>query len=333
MMTINVRWFVSILLVAFSTSAAQAQQSQVSITPFYGGRQAALSLTFDDGLQDQYTLAFPQLRKRGLKATFAVIGSRVGGLIRSKQDREQGIDGTPCMTWSQLREMAADGQEIASHGWAHRAVTRLNADELEQELCKNDSAIEAEVGRRPLTFVYPGNNKSAETIARCEWGRVGSRTFQLSLGSKRTTPFLRKYIDDLIRRGEWGVTMTHGIAQGYDHFLDPQVLWTFLDDICAKQDQLWIAPLRDVAAYVKEREASKLSVDTVTQGLCVTIHTGLDKWLFNHPLTIAVKMNVASAEQDGALLEVVKKNGIAYINVNPNGGKVLILFPFLSLFR
>ena len=55
--------------------------------------------------------------------------------------------------------------------------------------------------------------------------------------------------------------------------------------------------------------------------------------MFSHPLTIAVKMNVASAEQDGALLEVVRKNGIAYINVNPNGGKVLILFPFLSLFR
>lgn len=51
---------------------------QVTIAPYYGGRQAALSLTFDDGLLDQYTLAFPQLKSRGLKATFAIIGSKVG---------------------------------------------------------------------------------------------------------------------------------------------------------------------------------------------------------------------------------------------------------------
>ena len=91
-------------------------QPQVSIAPYYEGRQAALSLTFDDGLLDQYTLAYPQLKARGLKATFAVIGSKVGGMVRSRQDRENGTEGTPCMTWQMLREMAADGQEIASHG-------------------------------------------------------------------------------------------------------------------------------------------------------------------------------------------------------------------------
>lgn len=309
----------ALLAIALSTLA-----QQVTVAPYYGGRQAALSLTFDDGLLDQYTLAYPQLKARGLKASFGIIGSKVGGVMRSKQDRLDRTDGTPCMTWDMLREMAADGQEITNHGWEHRAVTRLDGELLRHEVSANDSAIEKNIGVRPVTYFYPGNSKSEETVAFCEQGRVGSRTFQLSLGSKRTTTFLRKYVNDLIRKGEWGVTMTHGIAQGYDHFQDPQVLWTFLDDICARQDQLWIAPLRDVTAYVKEREASKLSVDTVAQGLCVTIHTGLDKQLFSHPLTLAVKTNVANAEQDGVLLEVTRENGIAYVNVNPNGGKVLI---------
>ncbi len=306
------------------SSSGEAQQPQVGIAPFYGGRQAALSLTFDDGLMDQYTLAFPELKHRGLKATFAIIGSKVGGVMRSKQDRRDGTEGTPCMSWNQLREMAADGQEIASHGWEHRAVTRLSDDELTQELCKNDSAIETEIGQRPLTFVYPGNSQSAETVARCEQGRVGSRTFQMSLGSKRTTPFLREYIDDLISKGEWGVTMTHGILQGYDHFQNPQVLWNFLDDVCARQDQLWVAPLRDVTAYVKEREAAILSVESVAQGLLVGIRTGLDAKLFRHQLTLAVKTSIASAEQDGVKLSVSRRNGVAYVNVNPNGGKVLL---------
>ena len=107
----------SIVFIAMLLCITGIHGQQVSITPYYGGRQAALSLTFDDGLEDQYTLAFPELKRRGLKATFAIIGSKVGGIMRSKQDRIDGTNGTPVMTWEQLREMAADGQEIASHGW------------------------------------------------------------------------------------------------------------------------------------------------------------------------------------------------------------------------
>ena len=80
--------------------------AQVSIAPYYGGHQAALSLTFDDGLEDQYTLAWPELKKRGLRATFAIIGSKVGGIMQSKQDRIDGTNGTPTMTWDMLRELA-----------------------------------------------------------------------------------------------------------------------------------------------------------------------------------------------------------------------------------
>lgn len=307
------------------SSKGETHEPQVSIAPFYGGRQAALSLTFDDGLMDQYTLAFPELKRRGLKATFAIIGSKVGGVMRSKQDRRDGTEGTPCMTWNQLREMAADGQEIASHGWEHRAVTRLSDDELELEICKNDSAIEAEIGLWPLSFVYPGNSHSAETVARCEQGRVGSRTFQLSLGSKRTTPFLREYIDDLISKGEWGVTMTHGILQGYDHFQNPQVLWNFLDDVCTRQDLLWVAPFRDVAAYIKERDNCQLHVSRLTPYVtCLTLKTTLEPQIFNHPLTLEVRMPLCHATQDGKSLTIRRVKDVSFVDVNPYGGEVLL---------
>ena len=176
----------SFLISHFSFS--EAQTSQVSVAPYWGGRQAALSLTFDDGLEDQYTLAWPELKKRGLRATFAVIGSKVGGIVHSKQDRQDGVSGTPCMTWDMLRTLAADGQEIASHGWEHRGLTRLSAEALRHEVQANDSAIYRETGQWPLTFVYPGNNKSPQVIAFCEQGRVGSRTFQTSFGSAFLSP-------------------------------------------------------------------------------------------------------------------------------------------------
>ena len=70
-------------------------QEQVSIAPFYGNRKAALTLTFDDGLQEHYTHVFPELKKRNMHATFAVIASKVGGVMRSKQDRQNGTRWLP----------------------------------------------------------------------------------------------------------------------------------------------------------------------------------------------------------------------------------------------
>jgi hypothetical protein len=47
-----------------------------------------LSRTFDDGIQDQYTLAYPELKKSGLRATFGIIGSKVGGTIKATGEPE-----------------------------------------------------------------------------------------------------------------------------------------------------------------------------------------------------------------------------------------------------
>ena len=278
----------SIVFIAMLLCITGIHGQQVSIAPYYGGRQAALSLTFDDGLEDQYTLAFPELKRRGLKATFAIIGSKVGGIMRSKQDRIDGTNGTPVMTWEQLREMAADGQEIGSHGWEHRSVTRLDSMALAHEIAANDSAIEKNIGMRPATYFYPGNNKTDETVAFCERSKVGSRTYQLSLGSKRTLPFMKNYVEELITHGKWGVTMTHGIARGYDHFQDPQVLWDFLDYLVTKREELWIATFRDIAAYRKEAIATTLTVTKDKDLLTITPHCPLDAKLYHHPLTIVI---------------------------------------------
>lgn len=286
-----------------------------------------MSLTFDDGLLDQYTLAFPQLKKRNLKATFAIIGSKVGGIMRSKQDRIDHTDGTPVMTWNMIREMAADGQEIASHGWEHRAVTRLSPDDLHREVFLNDSAIQAEIGIRPLTFVYPGNNKSDSIVVFCEQNRVGSRKFQMSLGSKRTLPFLQNYVDSLIAKGQWGVTMTHGIAQGYDHFADTQVLWHFLDYISDRQDKLWIAPLRDVSAYIRERDNTTLDISKQDDAIVIVLRTSLSPSLFVHPLTLQLSSHpVKQVKQGGNLLPVYLRYSSQLVDVNPHGGPVLVTY-------
>ena len=295
--------------------------AQVSIAPYYGGRRAAVSYTFDDGLQDQYTLAWPQLKKRGLKATFAVIASKVGGKVRSSQDRKNGTDGTPCMTWDMLREMAADGQEITNHGYAHRAVTRLQGEKLRSEVQRADTLIYEQTGRFPRTFVYPGNNKDSLTTAFCERDRVGSRTFQVSIGSKHDTEWLNRWIDSLIVRGDWGIGMTHGIAAGYDHFADPQVLWSHFDYVTLLQQNLWVATLHDVAAYTKERDAVQLIVRQHGKKIKVTPSCPLDPTIFNQPLTLEYHGagHVVSAKQGRCPLRIYENGARQLVDFNPHG--------------
>ena len=80
-----------LLYVPLESIAADDEEVKVSIAQYRGGRDAAISYTFDDGLLEQYTLVFPELEKRNIKATFAVNGGWMGCISAKKV----------CMSWEQ----------------------------------------------------------------------------------------------------------------------------------------------------------------------------------------------------------------------------------------
>ncbi|MBP3511109.1 MAG: polysaccharide deacetylase family protein [Prevotella sp.] len=289
---------------------------QIYVSRYQGDRPAAISYTFDDGLLEHYTVLRGQLAKHGFPATFAIVGSKVG----------RDFKGTPVMTWEQIRQLHADGHEIASHGWEHRNVTVLTPEELRREVQANDSIIIDSVGVRPRTFVYPGNRRSKESVAACEAGRTGSRTRQMSLGSKRTDGELRRWVDGLVSSGGWGITMTHGISCGYDHFADPGILWRHFDHVDSLRQSVWVATLADVTAYTREQRAVRISIREESGGsVTVTPSLRLDRDIFNVPLTLVVCTDrTVSAVQDGRPLEVVVKAGRRLIGFNPHGGPIAL---------
>ena len=133
--------------------------------------------------------------------------------------------------------------------------------------------------------------------------------------------------------------MTHGIARGYDHFADPQVLWAFLDLLVERQDQLWVAPFREVSAYVRERDDVTLTVrqSDPLEGICklegicnprltVTPSTTLDARLYSQPLTLILHdCHVEQASQTDRPLTVYEHNGRQMVDFNPHGGPIVIL--------
>lgn len=99
-------------------------------------------LTFDDGYEDNYTNAYPILKKYGFKGTIFVISSFLG---KNKN----------YITWDQAREMDADGINIESHTVDHKSMTDLTDDELREELVASKKKIEEELGHPIGYMAYP----------------------------------------------------------------------------------------------------------------------------------------------------------------------------------
>lgn len=322
------RFCIAFLIGSHAAAAARTTDSiRVAVAKYSGDRAAAVSYTFDDGLLEQYTELFPQLKKYGLKATFCVNGRTIDAyehMIATGDSTNALVREKPRTTWAMLREMSDDGQEITSHGWSHTNVKKIDGEALRYELEHNDSVIFAHTGVYPRTFFYPGNAKSPEKVEYCSRGRVGTRTWQVSIGSKRSEKWLREWVDSLVRTRGRGIGMTHGISRGYDHFARPQILWNHLAYVSKLRDSLWVGTFHDVEAYVRERDAVTLSISQKGSTVKVTPTLPLDSTLFHFPLTLTVDRSCKKATQDGKSLTVTRRGGKSLIDFNPQGGSIVI---------
>lgn len=252
------------------------------ICKFKDGRQAAVSLTFDDGILDHYTMVAPRLDRYGLKATFWINGANIG----------VDDDYAPRLTWDMCRKMAANGHEISNHAWSHKNLVRSTEEEIISEIKLNDEAIERELGARPLTFCFPYNASNEQVMKLSSEGRVGVRTFQEGQGqanSHSTAESLDAWLRKVIDNGEWGVTMTHGIKHGWDQWEDENVLWSFYGRLAAKRDSVWVDTFAAVSAYVAERDNCTIKVRKCGKKVTITPTCSLDSSIYKQPLTALVE--------------------------------------------
>ena len=313
-------FLITLLCVFFYSGFSSGADWNVSVAKYRHDKVCAISYTFDDGLAEHYTLAAPQLEQRGFRGTFFINGSKV-----NKDERH--IKDTTRVTWPQLKEMAEKGHEISNHGWAHRNFAKFPFEVLKEDILKNDSAIYAHVGVMPRTYAYPNNTKQGEAMAFVARNRVGTRLKQRSVGSKRTARDLEKWMETLIKTGDWGVGMTHGLTYGYDAFGNPQRLWEHWEQDKANEDKIWVGTFREVVSYLKEREAIRLTVTEKKNKLHVVPELPLDKELFTEPLTMVVEggtMKKVSARQGKKKLSVQLRSDKAFFDFDPFGGEIIV---------
>jgi len=110
--------------------------------------QKRVAITFDDGLRDFYTDAFPVLAERGFKATVFIVSGHTGEQPIRHADNEY-------LTWREVREMHSYGIRIGSHTVTHPELYGLTPREVEYEVRQSKETIEDKLGEPVRSFSYP----------------------------------------------------------------------------------------------------------------------------------------------------------------------------------
>jgi len=103
-------------------------------------------VTLDDAYDDNYTYAFPILKRYHIIGSFMIPTGLVG--VHTL--------GNSYMTWDQLREIATSGiGEMQDHTWSHYALGGGTVEKNQFEIMTSKQQLEQSLGKHVDIFTYP----------------------------------------------------------------------------------------------------------------------------------------------------------------------------------
>lgn len=230
------------------------------------GKKAAVCLSYDDGIPSHWEHAIPQLEEFGFRGTFYIKGLN--------------LDPDEVEIW---RQAAARGHELGNHSITHPC----NGDNFRPEYQANDytmkrmldeiavlnSMLFAIDGREERSYGYPchikeiegqslpaaleargeftgarnGYRKPGWTMAELDLFDIPSMSVKEGVSFEKVEAFLR----DALEHGRIAAFCFHGIEEDYLSTSSEmhRAMLAFLQE---HEDELWVAPVTEVAAWVRD---------------------------------------------------------------------------------
>ena len=108
-------------------------------------------LTFDDGYDDMYRLAYPRLVAANIPFTLYLTTHPT----ESREPLFAGGGAEP-ISWDQVQDMAASGlMTLGAHTHRHPDLSQTDGDTVRADLDASNELIERRLGVRPVHFCYP----------------------------------------------------------------------------------------------------------------------------------------------------------------------------------
>lgn len=252
---------------SMASGPAGGAPGDTTLLPWRGGAKAAVSITMDDGYVSQRVFMRRLLEDRGFRGTFYVVTSWL-------DDEDQ---------WEAWRPLSDGGHEIGSHSVTHVALDALAPEALAQEVQTSREAIVEHFGAtqgRSLAFPFSKTSPAA-VAAVAAAGYQAARTGLSDLNppspddlflvrslhplSDTEATEIQGWIDLTLDEGAWLVVGVHGLRDPDEPLSPTQEGWepvpvavyaAALDHLAALGPQVWVAPLVEVADYVRARDAA-----------------------------------------------------------------------------
>lgn len=113
--------------------------------------EKSVVLTFDDGYEDNSSVALPILQKYGFHGTFFIITSKIGNADYMNED--------------QIKDLAKNGNEIGSHTVYHIGLDTVKGTTLDNEIKDSKTALDKLLSQNTTSFCYPSGKFSDEAKA------------------------------------------------------------------------------------------------------------------------------------------------------------------------
>jgi len=235
----------------------------------WNGKKSAVVLTYDDAIDVHLDHAIPALDSLGLKATFYLSVDSPGFSERTDE-------------WTLV---AKHGHELGNHTMYHPCagnkpdrdwvrteydLATYSLDRIQKEILATNFVLQEIDGKKERTFAYPcGEYMVGDTsyIPLVEKNFVSARGVVARMLTKSNLDFynvnsytvhgqsgeeLINLVKQAVEHGRLLVFMFHGIGGGHSIDVDLEAHSALLHYLKVHEQEIWIAPMVEVATYLRK---------------------------------------------------------------------------------